>query len=205
MRLAAQELANKEDTRILNKMELAAVVTGDLKHGTYITAKGELTKRNVKAGFGVAVDSEAQVVLETDSVGVRSGVEVVEQILSAKIAQSNALPEDLLDKDATATAVAAAAKGARTSGACVAKVDFVVFQATPAAYRVVHGSTPRLRVVSNDGKTVKLQLEEWIAVGELEKNRFVWYQRRSALPCSRRPLRGWCHSMVRCRRHPRSA
>ena len=158
VRQYAQELASEEDKKVLSEMKFLKVITP--KHDGYEAfsqAKGELSKAGVKSGFGTVVSSEMQVILETQLAGTKSGTEVVEQILSTKIAQSEALPEDLED----------------TSKKAKEKVSAVVLQASPPVFQLVSANSPRVRVLKTDGKIVRLQLEERIAVGELEPDRCV--------------------------------
>jgi uncharacterized linocin/CFP29 family protein len=145
VRLYAQELAAMEDEAVLARMDLHPD-DADINYKSFSTAKNAL--RNVRHGFGVVVSSDVLTDLETEEVGVKSGLDAVEQLLGTKVIQSSALPRD--------------------------GVKAVVLQASPPAYRMVRGSPPRLRVVRIDnGNEVTLRLEESIGVGELEANRAI--------------------------------
>jgi hypothetical protein len=154
VRLAAQDLANAEDAAVLKAMNPVKVIADHLGFEAFIKAKALL--KNVQQGFGVVVSPDVQAALDIQQAGVRSGLELVERSLVTKVVQTNALPEDMTEKGAKST-----------------KVSAVVLQASPAVHRLVQGSTPQLRVLGNDGTTVRLQVEEWIAVGELESDRCV--------------------------------
>jgi uncharacterized linocin/CFP29 family protein len=158
VRQAAQELAADEDKEVLSEMKILKIITPKADgYEAFSQAKGELSKAGVKSGFGTVVSSDIQVILETQIAGTKSGTEIVEQILSTKIAQSDALPEKLEDP----------AKKAKED------VSAIVLQASPPVYQLVNANSPRVRVLQTDGKKVKLQLEERIAVGELEPGRCV--------------------------------
>jgi hypothetical protein len=146
VRLHAQELAAREDEAVLATMNLDPDAGAEITYTSFSTAKNAL--RNARHGLAAVVSSDVLTALETEVVGVKSGLDVVEQLLATKVAQSTALPRD--------------------------GVEAVVLQASPPAYRMVRGSMPRVRVLRiENGSEVVLRLEESIAVGELEPNRCV--------------------------------
>jgi uncharacterized linocin/CFP29 family protein len=146
VRLAAQQLATAEDTRVLQEMKPKKANRSPLGYAAFSEAKGELGKQGVQHGFGAVTSPSVMTTLEIETAGLRTGLQIVEQLLNTKVAQCSALPID--------------------------KIEAVVLQASPAAYRLVHASGARLRVLGlTGGKNVKLQLEELIAVAELEPNR----------------------------------
>jgi hypothetical protein len=162
VRQAAQVLAADEDKQVLREMKLLKVITRQGNgYETFSEAKGELSRVGVKTGFGTVISSEIQVILETQIAGTKSGTDLVQQILSTQIPPpSDALPDDLHDNS----------KHPRPGPE---RVSAVVLQASPPVYRLVNANSPRVRVLSVDGKQVRLQVEERIAVGELEPGRCV--------------------------------
>jgi hypothetical protein len=151
IRLAGQSLGVKEDGEILKAMNFGPKQqSARLDHNVFIKAKNDLLNKGVQHGLGVVVSSSALNDLESELVGALSGLDVAERLLGgAKVLQSNSL-------DSAAP-----------------EIEAVLVQHPPAAYRLVRGWGPRLRVLKTDGKRVDLLLEEGIAVGELEKNRCV--------------------------------
>jgi len=150
VRLAAQDLAFLEDRAVIDTMNIPPVpASPNLRSAVFIAAKNALRGRGVQRGFGVVVSVDALTALETEVVGSRSGMEVVERVVGTKVAQTNAL-----------------------DGAAPGNLHAVLFQADPAAFRLVHAYGPRLRVVGvAGGNVVNLRLEEGIAVGEVTPNR----------------------------------
>ena len=149
VRLAGQELAALEDRAVLNTMAFVEIdPQNPISRASFSAAKNALRQRNVQHGFGVVVSSDVLTALETEVIGVKSGLDFVEQLLSTKVTQSNGLPWE---------------------GA-----EAIVVQASPAAYRMVRASDPKVRVLGvENGNEVALRLVEYIAVGELEPNRCV--------------------------------
>lgn len=144
----AQDLAKKEDIEILKAMVSGTVLNAPIGFDAFSKARATLGKEGVQQGFGVVVSPQALSELEVEVKGLRSGLDLVEQSLSTKVAQSSALP---LNKD-----------------------EAIVVQSSPAAYRIVHVAGPQIRVLQlAEGKKVKFRVEEWVAVGELQPKRCV--------------------------------
>ena len=96
----------------------------------------------------MVVSDDAMTWIESEIVGVHSGLEIVERNVGTRVVQSGGLP-------------------------CGANGDVhaVLLQASPAAYQMVRAYGPRIRVIRVLGADVRLQLEEGIAVGVLSPNR----------------------------------
>jgi hypothetical protein len=150
VRLAAQNLALDEDREVIGAMNVPpAPASEDLQWPVFIAEINALRGLGVQRGFGVAVSVKALTTLETQVVGIRSGMELVERAVDTKIALTNAL-----------------------DGAAWENLHAVLFQADPAAFRLVHAYGPRLRVTGVEGGTVvNLRLEEGIAIGVLTPDR----------------------------------
>lgn len=150
VRVSAQDLAVAEDDAVIRVMDLQnPQQSPNLLSAEFIRAKNALRGQGVQQGFGVVVSADALTDLESEAVGVRSGLELIERVIGTTVAQSNGLP-------------------------CGAGNDIhaVLFQASPAAYQMVHAYGPRIRVMGvQGGNIVNLRLEEGIAVGELTPNR----------------------------------
>jgi len=143
----AQELARREDIEVLNVMGRK-----DLKQkigfDAFSKARAELGRAGVQQGFAIVVSPTALSELEIEVKGLRSGLDLVEQSLGTKVLQCTALP--------------------------FKNAEAIIVQAAPAAYRLVHSASPRVRLLQLvGGKKLKLRLEEWIAVGELQAGRCV--------------------------------
>jgi uncharacterized linocin/CFP29 family protein len=146
VRLAAQELATKEDEEIIAAMNpTSAGSAGGFE--AFSRAKAMLNQLGVRAGFGVVLSADALSTLEIQPAGNQTGLEVAKKILGTQFSQTNALP--------------------------TGQVAALIFQAVPAAFKLVKAWGPRLRVLSVNGGTVQLRLEEGIAIGVLEANRCV--------------------------------
>jgi uncharacterized linocin/CFP29 family protein len=150
VRLAAQDLADIEDQAVIAAMNIQnPQASPNLQSAQFIRAKNALRGQGVQQGFGVVVSADALTALESEAAGVRSGLELVERLVGTTVAQTNAL-----------------------DGAAPGNLHAVLFQASPAAFRLVHAYGPRLRVVSvQGGNVVNLRLEEGIAVGQVTPNR----------------------------------
>jgi hypothetical protein len=147
VRLASQQLAYEEDKRVLRVMKPTAV-DAPIDVSGFSKAKKVLGDNGVHSGFGAVVSTDGLSALETQALGVKSGLDLVESMLSTKVAQSNGLPEG--------------------------GFEAIVLQASPAAFRMVHAASPRVRVTGiTSGKSVQMQVEERIAVGELEPGHVV--------------------------------
>jgi hypothetical protein len=147
VRLASQQLAYAEDKKVLSVMKPAAV-NAPIAMASFSSAKKVLGNNGVHSGFGAIVSTDGLSLLETEALGVKSGLDLVESMLSTKVAQSNGLPDQ--------------------------GFEAIVLQASPAAFRMVHAAPPRVRVVGiTGGKSIQMQVEERIAVGELEPGHVV--------------------------------
>ncbi len=93
VRFASQELAYKEDKKVLGVMRPKAVDL-PISVDAFSQAKKVLGDNHVQHGFGAVVSTGALTTLEIEVRGVKSGLEIVESMLSTKVAQSNGLPED---------------------------------------------------------------------------------------------------------------
>jgi hypothetical protein len=155
IQLIAQDLAVAEDTSVLGVMDLQnPQPSPNLLSAQFIRAKNALRNNGVQQGFGVVVSTDALSELEIEARGVRSGLEFIERVIGTTVAQSNGLPY-----------------GANNA------IHAVLFQASPAAFQMVHAYGPRIRVMGVQGGTiVNLRLEEGIAVGELTPNRCLGIQ-----------------------------
>jgi hypothetical protein len=150
VRLAAQDLALQEDRAVIEAMNVPPQpASPNLEWPQFIARINVLRGLGVQRGFGVAVSVDALTILETQVVGIRSGLELIERAVGTKIALTNAL-----------------------DGAAWQNLHAVLFQADPAAFRLVHAYGPRLRVTDvADGTDVNLRLEEGIAIGVLTPDR----------------------------------
>jgi len=150
VRLAAQDLADREDRAVIAAMNIQnPQVSPNLQSAQFIRAKNALRRQGVQGGFGVVVSADALTALESEVAGVRSGLELVERVVGTTVAQTNSL-----------------------DGAAPGNLHAVLFQASPAAFQLVHAYGPRLRVVSvQGGNVLNLRLEEGIAVGQVTPNR----------------------------------
>jgi uncharacterized linocin/CFP29 family protein len=150
VRLAAQDLAVAEDQAVIAAMNIQNPrVSPNLQSAEFIRAKNALRGLGVQQGFGVVVSADALAALETEAAGVRTGLELVERVVGTTVAQTNAL-----------------------DGAGPGNLHAVLFQASPAAFQLVHAYGPRLRVLGvQGGNVVNLRLEEGIAVGQVTANR----------------------------------
>jgi len=98
-------------------------VSPNLQSAQFIRAKNALRRQGVQRGFGVVVSADALTALESEVAGVRSGLELVERVVGTTVAQTNSL-----------------------DGAAPGNLHAVLFQASPAAFQLVHAYGPRLRV-----------------------------------------------------------